>query len=196
MTCAMRTYRKTAQRTYESRTSSNFRPQRRYGRTQTVTSDLGLRQFEKRIKGLALPDSPEPLPSDIATDLESADTVSPTVPTSIENVEPPPNEPTTNAETNSNENDIDNPICVLSSAVYEIAGSVGTDPRAMTTYRIPVDMCSGYNLIAKANLPDGWEASVLHDVPTPRLYAADRSPLQIAQAVRLLVRLGNTLYRL
>ena len=118
------------------------------------------------------------------------------MPTPNETIEPAHNDLTITAEAVSNENDIDNPICVLSSAVYEIAGSVGTDPRAMTTYRIPVDTCSGYNLIAKSKLPDGWEANVLHDVPTPRLYAADRSPLQIAQAVRLFVRLGNTLYRL
>ena len=91
---------------------------------------------------------------------------------------------------------IENPVCVLSSAVYETTGSVGSDPRAMTTYRIPVDTCSGYNLIARSSLPDGWEENVVHDVPKPRLYAADRSPLQIGQAVRLFVRLGNNLYRL
>ena len=50
---------------------------------------------------------------------------------------------------------IENPVCVLSSAVYETTGSVGSDPRAMTTYRIPVDTCSGYNLIARSSLPDG-----------------------------------------
>ena len=88
------------------------------------------------------------------------------------------------------------PVCVLSSAVYEVAGSIGCDPSAMTTHRIPIDTCSGYNLIARAHLPAGWDAHIVRNAPKPRLFAADRSPLRLVCAVRLLTRLGNNVYRL
>ena len=88
------------------------------------------------------------------------------------------------------------PICVLSSAVYEVAGSIGCDASVMTTHRIPIDTCSGYNLIARAQLPAGWDAHIVRDAPKPRLFAADRSPLRLACAVRLLTRLGNNVFRL
>ena len=48
-------------------------------------------------------------------------------------------------------------VCVLSSEVYYVHGSVGADASAMAPHRIAVDTCSGYNLVERSRLPKGWE---------------------------------------
>ena len=66
----------------------------------------------------------------------------------------------------------------------------------MTTYRIPVDTCSGYNLIARSASPPDWERHRIHSAHTAHLCGADSTPLHIRDTVRLYVRIANNVYHL
>ena len=83
----------------------------------------------------------------------------------------------------------------MTSDLYMVAGSVGTESRNLTPHTIAVDTCSGYNLIARRALPAGWKQLYDAASETPRLAGADESPLQLSGTVALTVRLGNNYYR-
>ena len=86
-------------------------------------------------------------------------------------------------------------VCVLSSEVYYVHGSVGADASAMAPHRIAVDTCSGYNLVERSRLPKGWETCKAEAETLPRLAGAERTPLRLTGLVYLAVRLANNVYR-
>lgn len=53
-----------------------------------------------------------------------------------------------------------------------------------------------YNLIRRTNLPPDWEDYVIPDAPLLKLAGANSDPLRLSAVVRLVVRLGNGVYRL
>ena len=87
-------------------------------------------------------------------------------------------------------------VCLLSSKLYTLYGSIGTATNALKPYRIAIDTCSGYNLVRRDCLPPDWRTYQVRNASLPRLAGEDSSPMKITAVVRLAVRLGNVTYRL
>ena len=86
-------------------------------------------------------------------------------------------------------------VCLMTSRIYNILGSIATEKNAYKPYTIAVDTCSGYNLVRKADLPPDWTQHVIRDAPLPRLAGANSKPLRLTAVVRLAVRIRNTTFR-
>ena len=87
-------------------------------------------------------------------------------------------------------------VCLMTSKIYNVLGSVATGGNAFKPHTIAVDTCSGYNLLRKADLPPDWNRYVIRDAPLPRLAGANSNPLRLTAVVRLAVRLRNTTFRI
>ena len=90
---------------------------------------------------------------------------------------------------------VDGVICLMTSKIYNVLGSIATEDNAFKPHTIAVDTCSGYNLVRKADLPPDWTRYVIRDAPLPRLAGANSNPLKLSAVVRLAVRLRNTTFR-
>jgi len=90
---------------------------------------------------------------------------------------------------------LDGLVCLLTATHYIVTGSIGTHLHAMRSYSLAMDTCSGYNLIRRSCLPDGWEDYRMLDEQLPALGDANGKRLPIDGAVSLRLRLGNTLFR-
>ena len=86
-------------------------------------------------------------------------------------------------------------ICLMTSKIYNILGSIATEDNAFKPHTIAVDTCSGYNLVRKADLPPDWMRYVIRDAQLPRLAGANSNPLKLNAVVRLAFRLRNTTFR-
>ena len=87
-------------------------------------------------------------------------------------------------------------VCLMTSKMYNVLGSVATGGNAFKPHTIAVDTCSGYNLVRKADLPPDWNHYVIREGPLPRLAGANSNPLRLTAVVRLAVRLRNTTFRI
>ena len=85
-------------------------------------------------------------------------------------------------------------VCLMTSKIYNVLGSVAVGGNAFKPYTIAVDTCSGYNLVRKADLPVDWNRYVIRDVPLSRLAGANSNPLRLTAFVLLAVRLRNTMF--
>ena len=91
---------------------------------------------------------------------------------------------------------VDGIVCLMTSKIYNVLGSVATGGNAFKPHTIAVDTCSGYNLVRKADLPPDWNRYVIRGAPLPRLAGANSNPLRLTAVVRLTVRLRNTTFRI
>ena len=91
---------------------------------------------------------------------------------------------------------LDGVVCLLTSDIYMVSGSIGTEQDVMTSHDIAVDTCAGCNLIKRSSLPPGWEQHVVDDPEVPVLGGAESSQLKISGIINLVVRFKNTLFRL
>ena len=91
---------------------------------------------------------------------------------------------------------VDGVICLMTSKIYNVLGSIATEVNAFKPHTISVDTCSGYNLVRNADLPPDWTRYVIRDAPLPRLAGANSNPLKLSAVVRLAVRHCNTTFRI
>ena len=87
-------------------------------------------------------------------------------------------------------------ICLMTSKIYNVLGSIATEGNAFKPHTITVDTFSGYNLVRKAGLPPDWTRFVVRDAPLPRLASTNSNPLKLTAVVQLAVRLRNTTFRI
>ena len=81
-------------------------------------------------------------------------------------------------------------VCLMTSKIYNVLGSVATGGNAFKPHTIAVDTCSGYNLVRKADLPPDWNRSVIRDEPLPRLAGANSNPLRLTAVVQSALESG------
>ena len=91
---------------------------------------------------------------------------------------------------------VDGVICLMTSKIYNVLGSIATEGKAFEPRTITVGTCSGYNLVRKADLPPDWTRLVVRDAPRQRLAGANNDPLKLSAVVPLAVRLRNTTFRI
>ena len=87
---------------------------------------------------------------------------------------------------------VDGIVCLMTSKIYNVLGSVATGSNAFKPHTIAVDTCSTYNLVRRPELPPDWNRYVIRDAPLPRLAGLNSNPLRLTVVVRLAVRLQNT----
>jgi len=73
---------------------------------------------------------------------------------------------------------------------YVVSGSVGVEAKTMQPQPVVIDTGSGYSVVRRSALPEGWERYVTTNRDLPTLGA-----LQCRHEVLLRVRFGNALYR-
>ena len=78
-------------------------------------------------------------------------------------------------------------VCLMTSKIYNILGSIATEKNAFKPYTIAVDTCSGYNLVRKSDLPPDWTRHAIRAAPLLRLAGANSNPLRVTAVVRLAV---------
>jgi len=87
------------------------------------------------------------------------------------------------------------PCLLLAQSHYVISGSVGVNAQVQVPQPIVIDTGSGYNVIRRSSLPDGWKQFITTSEDLPSLGDANGNALDIRHQVLLRVRLGNALYR-
>ena len=91
---------------------------------------------------------------------------------------------------------VDSVICLITSKIYHVLGSIATEGNALKRHMIAVNTCSGYNFVRKADLPPEWTRFVVRDAPLPRLAGANSNPLKLTAVIQLAARLRNTMFRI
>ena len=94
----------------------------------------------------------------------------------------------------SNEGETDHCL-VLAHSHYVVSGSIGVTAQVQKPWPIIVDTGSGFNVIRRSALPDGWKKFITASNDLPTLGDANGNALVVQHQVLLRVRLGNALYR-
>jgi len=84
---------------------------------------------------------------------------------------------------------------VLAHSHYVVSGSIGVTAQVQKPWPIIVDTGSGFNVIRRSALPDGWKKFITASNDLPTLGDANGNALVVQHQVLLRVRLGNALYR-
>ena len=90
---------------------------------------------------------------------------------------------------------VDGFVCLMTSKIYNVLGSIATEDNAFKSHTIAVGTCSGYNLVGKADLPPDWTRYVIPDAPLSRLAGPNSNTLKLSAVVWLAFRLRNTTFR-
>ena len=90
---------------------------------------------------------------------------------------------------------VDEVICLMTSRIYNVLGSIATEDNAFKPRAIAVDTCSGYNVMRKGDLPPEWMRYVIRDASLPLLTSSNSNPIKLGAVVRLAVQLRNKTFR-
>ena len=100
----------------------------------------------------------------------------------------------TSKEETSIDGEVD-PCLLLAESHYVVSGSVGVRAQVQVPMPIVIDTGSGYNVIRRSALPEGWKKCITTSQGLPSLGDANGNALDIRHQVLLRVRFGNALYR-
>ena len=83
----------------------------------------------------------------------------------------------------------------MTTTHYSVSASVGVGARALRPTTVVMDTGAGFALIKKSMLPANWGGLEVNSTNLPRLGDANGNALHLEAMVHLIIRLGNTLYR-
>ena len=98
----------------------------------------------------------------------------------------------TSKEETSIDGEVD-PCLLLAESHYVVSGSIGVRAQVQIPMPIVIDTGSGYNVIRRIALPEGWKKCITTSQGIPSLGDANGNALDIRQQVLLRVRFGNAL---
>ena len=99
------------------------------------------------------------------------------------------------SEEGTSTKDEPDPCLLLAQSHYVVSGSIGVSAQVQAPVPLVVDTGSGYNVIRRSALPEGWQKCVTTSEGLPSLGDANGNALDIRHEVLLRVRVGNALCR-